>query len=222
MCCGTLSLVEEQTNFVMWAMFAAPLEIAADIRSIRACASMRGCGRSKTQALVVLPRSAIISSRSISIPCLVVALASLVNIAGNSSAAILLNEEVIRVNQDPLVQQARRVSNDGGINLWKKELVDGSVAVAVLNSTAAAQSNPTHPLGAVVVGSCAPDATTIWELRPIDTLPSDKSASNVVEIVHTASGNLLTVPGCRSTSTPGLGVWLSLEGVANGVLRASI
>lgn len=32
MCCGTLSLVEEQTNMVMWAMFAAPLEIAADIR----------------------------------------------------------------------------------------------------------------------------------------------------------------------------------------------
>jgi alpha-galactosidase len=32
MCCGTLSLVEEQTNMVMWSMFAAPLEIAADIR----------------------------------------------------------------------------------------------------------------------------------------------------------------------------------------------
>eukprot|EP01051_Picozoa_sp_SAG22_P011262 SAG22_NODE_1067_length_5742_cov_15.152224_4_plen_103_part_00 len=38
MCCGTLSLVEEQTNHVMWSMFAAPLEIAADVRSIRACA----------------------------------------------------------------------------------------------------------------------------------------------------------------------------------------
>lgn len=35
MCCGVLSLVEEQTNMVMWAMFAAPLEIAADIRNIR-------------------------------------------------------------------------------------------------------------------------------------------------------------------------------------------
>ena len=33
-CCGTLSLVEEQTNMVMWAMFAAPLEIAADLRRI--------------------------------------------------------------------------------------------------------------------------------------------------------------------------------------------
>jgi hypothetical protein len=34
LCCGTLSLVEEQTNMVMWAMFAAPLEIAADVRRI--------------------------------------------------------------------------------------------------------------------------------------------------------------------------------------------
>ena len=33
-CCGSLSLVEEQTNMVMWAMWAAPLEIAADLRSI--------------------------------------------------------------------------------------------------------------------------------------------------------------------------------------------
>jgi alpha-galactosidase len=33
-----------------------------------------------------------------------------------------------------LVRQGRRVSNDGGINVWRKDLVDGSVAVAVYNS----------------------------------------------------------------------------------------
>ena len=33
-CCGGLTPVEEQTNMVMWAMFAAPLEIAADLRHI--------------------------------------------------------------------------------------------------------------------------------------------------------------------------------------------
>ena len=90
-------------------MFAAPLEIAADVRRMP-----------------------------------------------NASAAILLNREVIGVNQDPLVKQGRRVSNDGGksaltsseaiiscsktltrvagVNIWKKDLVDGSVAVAVYNS----------------------------------------------------------------------------------------
>eukprot|EP01046_Picozoa_sp_COSAG06_P077513 COSAG06_NODE_25276_length_641_cov_0.562731_1_plen_51_part_01 len=33
-----------------------------------------------------------------------------------------------------MVRQGRRVSNDGGINVWRKDLVDGSVAVAVYNS----------------------------------------------------------------------------------------
>ena len=33
-CCGSLSLAEEQTNMVMWSMWAAPLEIAADLRNI--------------------------------------------------------------------------------------------------------------------------------------------------------------------------------------------
>ena len=33
-CCGSLSAIEEQTNMVLWAMWAAPLEIAADLRTI--------------------------------------------------------------------------------------------------------------------------------------------------------------------------------------------
>jgi hypothetical protein len=33
-CCGSLSPDEEQTNMVFWAMWSAPLEIAADLRSI--------------------------------------------------------------------------------------------------------------------------------------------------------------------------------------------
>lgn len=34
-CCGTLSQVEEQSNMILWSMFAGPLEIAADIRHVR-------------------------------------------------------------------------------------------------------------------------------------------------------------------------------------------
>lgn len=33
-CCGMLTAVEELTNMVMWSMWSAPLEIAADIRNI--------------------------------------------------------------------------------------------------------------------------------------------------------------------------------------------
>eukprot|EP00038_Savillea_parva_P001808 m.107573 g.107573 ORF g.107573 m.107573 type:complete len:452 (+) comp10626_c0_seq3:148-1503(+) len=69
-CCGTLTPAEELTNIVMWAMWSAPLEIAADLRSIP-----------------------------------------------NTSAAVLKNKEIIAVNQDPLVYQARRAVNSNGIQV---------------------------------------------------------------------------------------------------------
>jgi len=95
LCCGTLSSTEELTNFVMWAMFAAPLEIGADIRSIP-----------------------------------------------DTSANILKNVEVIAVNQDPLVYQGRRVYNVNGLQVWKKHLVDDSVAVALYNANTTTASIP--------------------------------------------------------------------------------
>lgn len=69
-----------------WAMWSAPLEIAADLRNI-----------------------------------------------SETSAAILKNSEVIQVGQDPLVSQARRVWKKQGMQLWRKRLVDGGVAVLVYN-----------------------------------------------------------------------------------------
>jgi len=48
--------------------------------------------------------------------------------------AILLNDEVIAVNQDPLGAQGRVVMDRGyGGQVWVKELADGSRAVALLN-----------------------------------------------------------------------------------------
>lgn len=51
---------------------------------------------------------------------------------------ILLNPEVIAVDQDPLGRQARRVRDDGDLEVWARELVDGSRAVALLNRGTAA------------------------------------------------------------------------------------
>jgi hypothetical protein len=114
MCCGSLSPTEEQTNMVMWAMFAAPLEIAADLRSI-----------------------------------------------SNASAAILKNREVIAVNQDPLVIQARRVSNVTGLQVWSKRLVDDSVAVALYNS-----NDEAHPVPVIFeqVGFTSCDQVLVRDL----------------------------------------------------------
>jgi alpha-galactosidase len=46
---------------------------------------------------------------------------------------ILINKEVIAVDQDPLGLQGRRVRDDGDLEVWAKQLVDGSRAVALLN-----------------------------------------------------------------------------------------
>ena len=52
---------------------------------------------------------------------------------------ILTNGEVIAVNQDSLGRQGRKVRDDGDLEVWVRELADGSRAVALFNrSTTAA------------------------------------------------------------------------------------
>jgi alpha-galactosidase len=46
---------------------------------------------------------------------------------------LLTNDEVLEVNQDPLGRQARRVSQDSTVEVWAKELEDGSMAVGLFN-----------------------------------------------------------------------------------------
>ena len=46
---------------------------------------------------------------------------------------ILTNAEVIAVNQDPLGRQGRKVRDDGDLEVWSKELADGSRAVVLFN-----------------------------------------------------------------------------------------
>lgn len=47
--------------------------------------------------------------------------------------SLLTNDEVIAVNQDPLGKQAGRVYKDGNIEVWTKELEDGSIAAGFFN-----------------------------------------------------------------------------------------
>ncbi len=46
---------------------------------------------------------------------------------------ILTNKEVIAVNQDPLGSEGRRVRKDGDLEVWAKQMQDGSRAVVLLN-----------------------------------------------------------------------------------------
>src|SRR5207249_6399831 len=53
---------------------------------------------------------------------------------------ILTNKEVIAVDQDPLGREGRRVWKNGDLEIWAKQLRDGSRAVVLLNRGAAAQN----------------------------------------------------------------------------------
>jgi alpha-galactosidase len=46
---------------------------------------------------------------------------------------LLTNDEVLEVNQDPLGQQASRIVQDGGKEIWVKQMEDGSTAVGLFN-----------------------------------------------------------------------------------------
>jgi alpha-galactosidase len=46
---------------------------------------------------------------------------------------ILTNKEVIAIDQDPLGRQGRRVTKDGDLEVWAKQLKDGDRAVILLN-----------------------------------------------------------------------------------------
>ncbi|MEO6683247.1 MAG: glycoside hydrolase family 27 protein [Ginsengibacter sp.] len=52
--------------------------------------------------------------------------------------SILTNKELIALNQDPLVYQARRMNNKGDLEVWAKPLIStmsGQIAVTLLNRT---------------------------------------------------------------------------------------
>ena len=68
-------------------------------------------------------------------------------IAGNDvrkmdgqTRSILLNQEVIAVDQDPLGRQGDRMRSEGPLELWARPLKDGSKAVAIFNRGRSAMS----------------------------------------------------------------------------------
>ena len=47
--------------------------------------------------------------------------------------SLLTNDEVLEVNQDPLGRQASRVTQNGPLEVWAKDMEDGSKAVGLFN-----------------------------------------------------------------------------------------
>jgi len=64
---------------------------------------------------------------------------------------LLTNDEVIAINQDPLGRQASRLSDEDGMQIWAKEMEDGSMAVGLFYTGS---------------GEKSPSDYFQWELRP--------------------------------------------------------
>ena len=80
---------------------------------------------------------------------------------------ILTNREVIAVNQDPMGRQGRKVRDDGDIEVWARELADGSRAVALLNrDTAATAVTVTWPEIGYTAGLSA-SVRDLWAHRDV-------------------------------------------------------
>ena len=47
--------------------------------------------------------------------------------------SLLTNDEVLDIDQDPLGRQATRVAKDGPLEIWAKDMEDGSKAVGLFN-----------------------------------------------------------------------------------------
>ncbi len=92
----------------------------------------------------------------------------------SDTAALLMNREVLAVNQDPLGKQAQRLKQQGALELWRKMLVDGSVALALLNrgSSAGTLRFTAGEIGMLDTPKLARD---LWKLADIADFTSEFS-----------------------------------------------
>jgi alpha-galactosidase len=89
---------------------------------------------------------------------------------------ILTNKEVIAVNQDPLGSEGRRVAKNGDVEVWAKQMADGSRAVLLLNRGASEQKitatwetlgYPSHVLASV---------RDLWQKKDLGKISGEFSA----------------------------------------------
>jgi alpha-galactosidase len=60
----------------------------------------------------------------------------------SDTKSILMNKDVIAINQDPAVHHPKRYEMDNGIEIWTRELQDGSTVAAVFNRSESAAKVP--------------------------------------------------------------------------------
>ncbi len=95
---------------------------------------------------------------------------------------ILTNKEVIALNQDPLVYQARRLRDDGDLELWAKPLKkadSGQIAVALLNRSNKAADVAFTPAEIGLNPSAKLKIRDLWAHKNLEIASSDKLSFSV-------------------------------------------
>jgi len=96
----------------------------------------------------------------------------------DAEVALLTNQELVDIDQDPLGKQARRISNGDGLQVWTRELADGDLAVALLNTT----------------GSSATISTSLPALGAEDDVYVARDVWSHTDLYNTAAAISATVP----------------------------
>lgn len=100
--------------------------------------------------------------------------------AKESLLDVYRNKEIIDLDQDPLCYQCRRVVIDGAREIYKKELSDGNIAVALFNRRDGFQGNTFESY----LGICSFPAVTSKKVRILVTWTSGPRASSLVPAVY--------------------------------------
>lgn len=82
---------------------------------------------------------------------------------------ILTNRDVIAIDQDRLGRQASRVYSEGEVDVWKKQLSGGAVAIAILNAGSSRYSSHPFHLNLAKLGlHGTQQGKDLWTGKPIE------------------------------------------------------
>jgi len=100
----------------------------------------------------------------------------------DETLSILTNEEVIALNQDPLVYQARRLEDNGNTEVWAKPLISaisGKVGVVLLNRSEEAKNITLNLETLGIKASEGFDIRDLWAKKTNTGLTADSISYNV-------------------------------------------
>src|SRR5262249_17816509 len=92
---------------------------------------------------------------------------------------ILTNKEVIAVDQDAMGRQGRRVAKNGDLEVWAKQMKDGSRAVVLLNRGASEQQISVAWEDIGYPGSLSAAVRDLWQHKDLGKFTGKFSASVV-------------------------------------------